>query len=242
MVHSTLVLILTSDFVNETKRRPSRVLRASNPNVSFCFVFTKLKGNKDWLGCSAFSLFPLLVFLKRNKKRERIFLIKSKVLQFYWWCIRTKTHWEYLNPYQFSNKCITIKLNRNELESGEFFRIGIYSEPIRIILKSVIYSFQSSLLKIAKIRFNQSIRWIRANLKQIFNLNQSGCGLIYTEFSIQMNPCSHWFGLKIWFRFIRIEVSDWIGLFFKWFSTKGIENFFRIDLDWFPLARTQISE
>ena len=62
---------------------------------------------------------------------------------------------------------------------------------------------------------------IQKNQKEIFNP--------------YMNQYSDWFGLKINCEFIRIEVSDWIGLIFQRFSTNEIEKFFRISFDWLEM-------
>ena len=93
---------------------------------------------------------------------------------------------------------------------------------------------------------NFQFKWIKINLSSDW-------------FSNRKNHCSNWFGLKIrfrsiqvqidsdsfrfkiYFRFIRIEVSDWVGVIFQRFSSNKVRNCFRIGCDWFALARMQIS-
>ena len=92
---------------------------------------------------------------------------------------------------------------------------GIHSEPIRIIPKSVSepsrekvsISFYANHFKI-NLTLSELIRDLGPNQsKKRFHSR-----LVHTT----------------WSRFIRIEVSDWVGLISKWFVSKEIENFFRI--------------
>ena len=85
------------------------------------------------------------------------------------------------------------------------------------------------------------------NPKEVLNPNESEVRVIYTEYSIRINPKNSDLG------FIRIEIlvrihsnsksridSDWDGLIFNRITSNEIENFFWIDSDEFGLARKQI--
>ena len=125
---------------------------------------------------------------------------------------------------------------------------------MRIIPNQSDNRFVSRLMRNGQksIRFNpinsETSIWMNPNQSETkfsiqINPRSDSFGLILFENSVWINPSSDWFGLISienlvldWFRFIRIDVSELIGLL-DWFLTV-----FWIISEWFALARIQISE
>ena len=84
---------------------------------------------------------------------------------------------------------------------------------------------------------------IRTNLNHYFNLNESKVGMIRIENSVWINSSSDCFGLRTWFRSIRIDASDWCGIKrikSDWFLTVFPETSLRIGSEWFWMVPKQV--
>ena len=105
------------------------------------------------------------------------------------------------------------------------------------------------------IQINLSFDWPKLNFQSEsirMNPRSERFGLILIENSVWMHPSSDWIGLiwienlvSDWFGFIRIDVSELIGLSridFSPLPSNKIQNVFQIGSEWFALARIQISE
>ena len=114
-----------------------------------------------------------------------------------------------------------------------------YSDSFRYLYPSQSESFSTNPKNVLYLVWWKTVK----NQSDLIRLPRQQCEWI------RINPTSDWFGL-IWianlvshsFEFIRIDVSELIGLIFNRFSSNEIQSVFRIGSEWFVLARIQISE
>ena len=131
----------------------------------------------------------------------------------------------------------------------------IPNQSEKCFLSRLIKNGQKSIWLILRHRSE----WIRANPKPRFqsrsiriNPSSDWSKPNYQSELIRMNPRSKWFGLILiensapdWFGFIRIDVSELIGIilidFWPFFIRRDTKRF-QIGSKWFALAWIQISE